>query len=82
MEIPLEEFHNEDPVPNTFPDGMTRLAPVGSALELSNMCEKLSNSNAFIVDRLVYENGAVVQYIILSVANPEWLSFGLTPIGI
>lgn len=74
LEIPLEEFHNEDLVPNTFPDG-TRLVSVGSALELSNMCDELSNSGAFIVDRLVYENGAVVQYIIISVDESRMVEF-------
>lgn len=72
METSLEEFQNlidEDLVPNTFPD-VTRFVPAGSALELSNVCDKLSNSEAFIIDRLVYENGAVVQYIIISVDEP------------
>jgi len=78
METSLEEFQNlidEDPVPNTFPDGMTRLVPVGSTLELSNMCEELSNSNAFIVDRLVYEDGVVVQYIIINVDESRMVEF-------
>lgn len=74
IEIPLEEFHNEDLVPNTFPDG-TRLVSVGSALELSNMCDELSNSEAFIVDRQVFENGAVVQYNIISVDESRMVEF-------
>lgn len=74
VEIPLEEFHNEDLVPNTFPDG-TRLVSVGSALELSNMCDELSNSEAFIVDRQVFENGAVVQYNIISVDESRMVEF-------
>lgn len=78
METSLEEFYdlvNEDLVPNTFPDDVTRLTPVGSALELSNMCENLLSSNAFIVDRDTYENGAVVHYCIINTDESRIVEF-------
>lgn len=68
----LSISNSNDNTPNTFPDDVTRLVPVGSVEELNNLCLYLASKASVITGVTPHENGIVYQITVQRLVSPYY----------
>lgn len=68
----LSVSNSNDNTPNTFPDDVTRLVPVGSVEELNNLCLYLASKTFVITGVTPHENGIVYQITAQRLGSPSY----------
>lgn len=68
----LSVSNSNDNTPNTFPDDVTRLVPIGSVEELNNLCLYLASKTSVITGVTPHENGIVYQIEVQRLGSPSF----------